>query len=157
VTNAPKNWVIDWSTGVVASSSSLLVSLAANDHVRHIRLSGTITMVPYPTNVVGDYAVLMGLVATFPAAAPPVPSTANAQSWVAGFWGRPTIDATELMYLTGGGTIPAVRWHWHIDVDYAIDAAGAGGLYFGHQQLFIDPNHQTPLIGFSMNAWGYAP
>lgn len=157
MTNAPKYWTNDYSSVGAANGTFNVFALAANDHVRHVTVNGTVTLAGYPTNVIGDYAVWFGLVATFPAVAPVVPSNANSSSWRAGYWGRIRPDAVETAWYVNTTTLPAVRWFWHVDIDYSLDATQAGAMYIGFQQVFVDANHQTPIIGLSISAWGYAP
>jgi len=131
-------------------------TVSGTQHVRHVRLRGTITWQAHPTNVIGDDGILFGLKAVYPAAAPGVPSLANAGQWIDGLWGRPRVTATELVYLTGASGPPSVRWFIEEDVDYNTQGFGtAGAIYVGHQQLYVDVNHGAPDVSWSFTAWGY--
>lgn len=156
MTAQPWVWWDNWTTGSVAASSHRAAILSATQHLRHVRLSGTVTFGIYPTNVIGDNGILIGVTAVFPDAAPPAPSLANAASWSDGWWGRPYIDAFEPIYWSGVTNQPAIRYFWHLEFDYQVSGGGsAGALYVGHQQLYIDANHVAPNFSASFQGWGY--
>ncbi len=144
-----------YQTGFVANNVASVITLAANNHIRHVRLTGTTTYTAYPTGVVGDDDTFLGVQATFPAAAPGVPSQANAGLWVTGYWGRARINATEENFYAGGGAIPNRRVYWELDFDWSLDAGQTGAIYVGHQAAFVDVNHSLPLVGATMTAWGF--
>lgn len=144
--------------GPGASSSDVQnkLSLTVSQHIRHVHLTGAMTYLPYPTNVVGDDGMWLGIVAVFPAATPTVPLPANASQWSQGFWGRPSITAAENLFVTGATTIPARRLYFDVEFDYEPDNGGnAGALYIGYQQMYVDPNHTTPLVSATVQVWGY--
>lgn len=147
---------MDHKTGTSAASDVRLVAtIAAAEHLRHVRIVGSDCYQPYPTNVLGDNGIWLGVLAVFPAAAPVVPSFANAATWRPGFWGRAVIDSVESMTFALSSTIPGIRYNWHIDFDYAPEGGGsAGGLYVGYQQMYVDANHVTPVVGYTTRAWG---
>jgi len=149
-------WWDAFTSAPAASSVRLSANISGTQHLRRVEVSGSMVFAPYPTNVISDNGAYIGVVTKFPAAAPPAPTLANASAWSNGWWGRPVIDSTELMYLTGGGTIPAVRYNFHIFFDYHAAGGGtAGALYVGHQQMYVDANHVAPNVSFTVRAWGY--
>jgi hypothetical protein len=149
-------WSSDFTSGFVANAVNRVATLNANDHVRHVRVNGNATFTPYPTAVLGDNGIWLGFLATFPAAAPVVPSFANSGTWQSGYWNRAAVDAVELAYMTGPANPPSVRYFWHLDFDYAVDGGVAGGLYLGHQVIYVDANHALPDVSYSMTAWGFS-
>lgn len=152
----PDYWSGFQTTGFVASSVIQVATMAANDHIIRVRLIGTLTFNPKPTNVMGDDGIFLGILATFPAAAPPAPTAANGNTWIHGWWGRPPITACEAVYWPPAGSLPAYRWHFDIDVPYQPDNGGsAGALYVGTQQMYVDANHATIDTSYTLSMWGY--
>lgn len=132
------------------------IPMTVSQHPRHVRVTGAMSYLPYPTNVVGDDGLWLGIVATFPAASPAVPSVANAGQWMQGFWGRPNITATEQLFFTGGGTIASRRLYFDVEFDYEPDNGGnAGSFYIGYQQMYVDVNHVAPIVSATIQVWGY--
>lgn len=141
--------------GAAASGVRLVATIGATDHLRHVRIVGSQVFQPYPTNVVSDNGCWFGVLAVFPAAAPVVPSFANAATWRSGWWGRPVIDSHEPMWLTGITSPSNFHNNFHIEFDYAIEGNGvAGGLYVGYQQMYVDANHVNPIVSYTTAAWG---
>ena len=144
--------------GATANDISTVFLFAAGTRVRHVRVCGAVTYLPYPTNVVGDDGIYFGVVGVFPGAAPGVPSLANEAQWRAGFWGRPDTSATEaLTYLAA--TIPGERrTYFTVEFDCSLgDGGGAGALYCGYQALYVDANHALPTVSASVTVWGFTP
>lgn len=141
--------------GFVANDVTNVQAYTVSQHPRHVRVTGAVTYLQEPNNVVGDDGILLGVVATFPAAAPAVPSIANAGQWMAGFWGRPSITATEEI-LFPGSALPYRRTYFDVEFDYEPNNGGnAGALYCGYQALYVDANHSLPLVAASVVTWGY--
>jgi hypothetical protein len=140
----------------IASQVSQVAAFTVSQHPRHVRVTGSVTYIAYQTNVVGDDGILLGIVAAYPAVAPPIPSEANAASWVPGFWGRPNIVSTEEC---GSVAVPnnfLRRTYFDVEFDYEPDNGGAAGaLYMGHAAIYVDANHSLPLVGASVTTWGY--
>lgn len=131
---------------------------AAGTRIRHMRATGSMTHLPNPTNVVGDDGIFFGLVGIFPGSSPGVPSLANAANWESGFWGRPSITATEELLFTGGGSIPSRRLYFDVEFDCALgDGGSAGAIYAGFQAMYVDANHALPLVAATISVWGYTP
>lgn len=141
-----------------ANNVGSVLLLAAGTRIRHMRATGSMTHLPYPNNVAGDDGIFFGLVGIFPGSSPGVPSVANAANWETGFWGRPSITATEEILATGGGAVPYRRLYFDVEFDCALgDGGTAGVIYVGFQALYVDVNHSLPLVAASVSIWGYTP
>jgi len=155
VTASKRNWVDQFAGTAGTGQVRLSATIGANEHLRHVRVVGSQIFLPYPTNVISDNGAWMGILAVFPASAPPIPTFANAPTWRPGWWGRPVIDSVELIANPGIASGGGLRYNFHIDFDYAPDGGGvAGALYVGSAQMYVDANHVGVNTSFTVSAWG---
>ncbi len=155
MTAGPLYLFANHSTGFVANNVSSMFALQANYHLRHVRVTGNMTWLPLPTNVVSDDGAYMGVQAVAPAVAPAVPSVANAGIWVSMFWGRPPITATEVVDDIAQAWLRPYRWFFDFEFDCNVDLGAVGALYVGWQEIYVDANHTAPDVSYTCIATGY--